>query len=237
MVDHRTVDVAGIRLACRVSGPPQGPPLVLLHSMGEHAGTWAEVAPALARRSRVYAFDLRGHGRSDWPGTYSLELMKDDVLASLDALGLGRVDLIGHSMGGIVSYLLAQERPDQVGRLVLEEAPLPLPREPFPATRPEGELDFDWDLVGAVRSQIDTPDPRWLDGLGLITARTLVVAGGPDSHVPQAGLAELARRVPDGRLVTFPVGHLVHEAAPDEFVRAVEEFLAEDSEGPSTTAR
>ena len=80
----------------------------------------------------------------------------------------------------------------------------------------------------AVRRQIDQPDPGWLERLGQIAARTLVLAGGPHSHVPQDGVAELARRVPGGRLVTVPVGHLIHRAAPEAFTGAVSAFLAED---------
>ncbi|MFD9222882.1 alpha/beta fold hydrolase [Streptomyces sp. NPDC060064] len=65
------------------------------------------------------------------------------------------------------------------------------------------------------------PDPRWLERLSGITAETLVVVGGPRSHVPQDGIVELARRVPGGRVVTIPVGHLIHHAAPEEFTEAV----------------
>jgi pimeloyl-ACP methyl ester carboxylesterase len=80
-------------------------------------------------------------------------------------------------------------------------------------------------MVLAVRRQIDLPDPRWLERLGQITAETLVVAGGPRSHVPQDGITELARRIPGGRMVTIPVGHLIHHAAPQEFTEAVSTFL------------
>jgi len=225
MADHRTVDVRGIRLAYQVSGPPDAPPLVLLHAMGENAGDWDPVAPAFAADWRVHALDLRGHGRSDWPGNYSLTLMRDDVLGFLDALALERVDLIGHSMGGAVAYLLAQEHPRRVGRLVLEDVPAPLPRVASAPARPDGELTFDWELVPAVRREIDTPDPEWLRGLGAITAPTLALAGGPESHVPQAGIAELARRVPGGQTVTIEAGHLIHQAEPARFVSAVQAFM------------
>jgi pimeloyl-ACP methyl ester carboxylesterase len=227
MVDRLTVDVGGVRLVCQVWGQESAPPLVLLHALGEDSTDWAEVMPALVRGRRVYALDLRGHGRSDWPGEYSLELMRADVLRFLDVLGLGTVDLIGHSMGGVVAYLLAQERPERVGRLVLEDVPVPRPREKTTPTRPDGELTFDWDMVSAIRRQIDTPDPAWLEGLSRITADTLVLAGGPGSHVPQDGIAELARRVPGGRVVTIPVGHLIHSAAPQAFMEAVCAFLDE----------
>ncbi|MEV4448781.1 alpha/beta fold hydrolase [Streptomyces mirabilis] len=231
MVDHRTVDVGGVRLVCQVWGQESAAPLVLLHALGENSTDWAEVMPALARGRRVYALDLRGHGRSDWPGEYSLELMRADVLRFLDVVGLGTVDLIGHSMGGVVAYLLAQERPERVSRLVLEDVPVPRPREKTTPTRPDGELTFDWDMVVAVRRQIDTPDPAWLEGLSRITADTLVLAGGPASHVPQDGIAELARRVPGGRVVTIPVGHLIHSAAPQQFTEAVCAFLDKGGDG------
>jgi 3-oxoadipate enol-lactonase len=80
-------------------------------------------------------------------------------------------------------------------------------------------------MVLAVRAQIDAPDPAWLDGLARVTAPTLVVGGGPDSHVPQDRVADLAGRLPDARLVTLPVGHLVHRAAPYRFAAEVLAFL------------
>lgn len=227
MVDHLSVDVSGVRLACQVSGPRNAPPLVLLHAMGETAGDWDEVAPALATGRRVHALDLRGHGRSDWPGAYSLTLMRDDVLGFLEALGLDRVDLVGHSMGGAVAYLVAQTDGSRVDRLVLEDVPAPLPRKPSAAVRPDRELSFDWDLVPAVRRQIDTPEPEWLERLGAITAPTLALAGGDSSPVPQAGIAELVRRVPRGRMVTIEAGHLIHRTEPERFVAEVREFLGD----------
>ncbi|WP_328972642.1 alpha/beta fold hydrolase [Streptomyces sp. NBC_00239] len=233
MVDHRSVDVGGIRLAYQVSGPPEAPPLVLLHALGEGAADWDVVAPVLARSWRVHALDLRGHGRSDWPGDYSLQLMRDDVLGFLDALALDRVDLMGHSMGGIVAYLFAGEYPRRVDRLVLEDVPVPRPREQSTPIRPDGKLTFDWEMVLAVKRQIDTPDPEWLESLSKITADTLAVAGGPGSHVSQEGIAELARRVPQGRVVTIPAGHLIHNAQPTVFVEEILNFLQPPGDGPA----
>ena len=129
MADHCAAEVGGIRLAYQVWGAREDPPLVLLHALGEGAADWAGVAPAFAQHWRVYAPDLRGHGLSDWSGDYSLELMRADVLGFLDALGLDRVDLIGHSMGGLVAYLLAGECPERVGRLILEDVAALLPRQ------------------------------------------------------------------------------------------------------------
>lgn len=231
MGDHRVIEVGNVRLAYRVWGPSDAPPLVLLHALGEDATDWDGVAPAFARHRRVLAPDLRGHGRSNRPGEYSLELMRADVLGFLDAVAPGRVDLVGHSMGGVVAYLLAEEVPGRVRRLVLEDTPAPLPREPALLKRPEGELPFDWDVAPAIRGQVDSPDPAWLERLGGITAETLVLGGGPGSHIPQERVAELARRIPHGRSETIPAGHLIHQAAPEAFTNAVLTFLRSPDHG------
>ncbi|OPC78805.1 alpha/beta hydrolase [Embleya scabrispora] len=228
------VEVDGVRLVHEHWGDPSAPPVVLLHALGEDAGDWDRIARRLADTWRVYVVELRGHGRSDWPGSYSLELMRDDLLGLLDALDLARVDLIGHSMGGIVAYLFAQEHPHRVRRLVLEDVSVPVPREAVAPVRPEGELGFDWDMVIAIRKQIDSPDPVWWDRLGLITAPTLVVGGGSGSHIPQERIAEWSRRLPDVRVVTIPVGHLVHAVEPHAFTEVVRSFLtAPDARRPA----
>ena len=153
MDDDRVIEAGGIRLAYRVWGSPGAPPLVLLHGLGEGAADWDGVAPAFARHFRVYAPDLRGHGSSDRPGRYSVELMAADALGFLDALQLGRADLIGHSMGGLVGYLLAGDHPERVGRLILEDVAALRPRERGAPERPEGELPFDWEMVLAIRGR------------------------------------------------------------------------------------
>lgn len=228
MEQPQTVDVNGIRLAYQTAGDPQSPAMVLLHALGDDATTWAEVASAFADSYRVYALDLRGHGRSDRPGAYSFELMRDDVRAFIDALGLRRAILIGHSMGGLVAYLLAEQHPHLIDRLVIEDAPAPVPADPPRAVPPppDAPTPFDWAVVQAVSRQRNAPDPDWLAGLDRIIAPTLVIAGGPGSHLPQQQVAELAARIADARLVTVPAGHEVHANAPIEFIAAVRDFLA-----------
>jgi 3-oxoadipate enol-lactonase len=223
--DDCAIETAGIRLAYRVWGSAGAPPLVLLHGLGDSAGDWDGVAPAFARHWRVYAPDLRGHGRSGRPGDYSVELMEADVLGFLDALGLDRVDLIGHSMGGLVGYLLAGDHPGRVARLILEDVAALRRRRRGAPERPEGDLLFDWEMVLAVRGQIDDPDPAWLERLGRITAQTLVVGGGAGSHVPRDWVADLARQIPGARLETIEAGHSIHDAEPEAFTRAALTFL------------
>ncbi len=211
----------GISLAHRDWGDVGAPVMVLLHATGESSASWAALAPALARSFRVVAVDLRGHGNSDWPGAYSLEAMRDDVLGLLDDLGDAAVTLVGHSLGGAVAYLVTEAEPHRVARLVVEDACPPYPRDSPVPPRPAGELGFDWELVAPLRAQLDDPSRRWWPALATITAPTLVIGGGPDSPVPQELLAEVTARVPDCQLATIAVGHMVHDNAPQEFLRTL----------------
>lgn len=216
-------------IRCLLSGDPGAPALVLLHGLGEGAASWDEVTPALAERFRVVALDLRGHGASGWPGDYSYELMRDDVVGVLDALGLGEVVLVGHSMGGALAHVITQTRSDRVAALVLEDAPPPFPREPRPLPdRPPGPLPFDWAVLVAVLAGTDDASMRWWPGLSSVTVPTLVVAGGPTSTTPQDRVHQMAAAVPDCTLVTLPVGHHVHVGDPDGFTAAVLDWLDTD---------
>ncbi|UNO38796.1 alpha/beta fold hydrolase [Streptomyces sp. MST-110588] len=228
MDEVKKVQVADVQLAYRQWGEPDAPPAVLLHCLGEDGEDWRGVVGQLATTHHVYAPDLRGHGRSDWPGEYGFERWRDDVIGFLRALELDRVTLIGHSLGGMTALLVALDRPDLVDRLILEESPPPRPAEPPQQVpeRPGEPLGFDWEAKAAVVAQRNAPDPRWWDGLPEITAPTLVIAGGPESHIPQQHLAEMAALIPDCRLVTIEgAGHLVHEERPLEYLDAVRAFL------------
>jgi pimeloyl-ACP methyl ester carboxylesterase len=226
MVASHAVTASGIRLAYETSGRVGSPPMVLLHALGERRASWAPVMTQFAQRLRVFAMDLRGHGDSDWPGAYSFQLMRDDVVSLLDQLDLGAVTLTGHSMGGMVGYLTAMQRPDLVERLVVEDVAPPYHRDRPVPERPAEPLEFDWTVVPAIVGQVNKGDPAAWDSLSTITAPTLLIGGGPDSHIPQEKLAEVADRIPRCDLVTIPAGHYVHTARPREFCTAVLGWLS-----------
>ncbi|WP_218578805.1 alpha/beta fold hydrolase [Phytohabitans houttuyneae] len=213
------------RLHYRSWGSPESEPIILLHGGATDSSTWGGTAAILSKTWRVYAPDLRGHGKSEWPGEYSLELMRDDVLALMDELGLARASFVGHSMGGAVAYLITLDRPERVSRLVLEEAPPPVPLGlPVPA-RPDGPLPYDFAVRPAIIGQLNAPDPDWWTRTEEVTTPTLVISGGPASHLPHRTMYEFAARMPGGRLVTIPAGHLVHATEPDRFLEAVAGFF------------
>jgi 3-oxoadipate enol-lactonase len=214
-----------VRLAYDVSGAPDAPPMVLLHALGDRAARWAPVLRQFAAGFRVFALDLRGHGDSDWPGTYSFELMCRDVLGFLDQLGLSTVTLVGHSMGGAVAYLVAMRQPERVRRLIVEDAPPPFRRDRAAPERPAQPLDFDWAAVPAIIGEVSQGDEAAWAGLTKITAPTLLIGGGRGSHIPQDKLSAVAARIPTCDLVTIPAGHNVHAARPAEFADVVLSWL------------
>jgi pimeloyl-ACP methyl ester carboxylesterase len=221
----RRLEVGGVRLAVHTWQCPQPRQrdVVLLPGTGLTAGDWAEVAADLARDRTVHAVDLRGHGDSDWPGTYSVELMAHDVVSLLEGLA-GSVDLVGHSLGGLVACRVAAANP-RVHRLVLEDVGLMRPRTPTMPARPEGELDFDWDMVAQVRPEVDTPADDWSQVLAAIRAPVLAIGGGPTSFVPQQWVEDLVAAVPDAVMVTIAVGHEVHRGEPKAYVTTVRDHL------------
>ena len=219
--------VVGVTLRVRVWPAVEAArrPVALLPATGETAEDWDGVAASLHPSRTVYAVSLRGHGSSNWPGHYSIQAMADDVTGLLRQLDDRPVDLVGHSLGGLVACAVAAAHPELVHRLVLEDVGVPHARPAAAPPRPPGVLSFDWRVVEHVRPQIDDPDPRWGDVVAGIAAPTLVIAGGPGSPVPQEHVAELVRAVPDGRLVTVDAGHLVHARRPEEFTRHLLTFL------------
>jgi pimeloyl-ACP methyl ester carboxylesterase len=93
---------------------------LLVHGIASSVYSWAEVIPALAETHDVIAFDLPGFGGSDIPPpAFSADRYPTVLGAMLDGLGLDRVRLAGHSLGGAVVSAFAATRPDRVERLVL----------------------------------------------------------------------------------------------------------------------
>ncbi|HEY7850542.1 MAG TPA: alpha/beta fold hydrolase [Ktedonobacterales bacterium] len=117
---------AGERLHYLTCG--EGEPLVLLHGRGSAAALFTPIFAPLAAQRRVIALDLPGWGLSEKPiftgrtPQDALRFWMDGVLALLDHLGLDRVDLLGHSMGGFTALGLALEHPDRVRSLLLADA-------------------------------------------------------------------------------------------------------------------
>jgi pimeloyl-ACP methyl ester carboxylesterase len=121
---NETIAANGTKLYVRVGGT--GPAVVLLHGYGETGDMWAPLAATLARDHTVIVPDLRGMGLSERPtGGYDKKTQGQDIAGILDALKIGKVDLVTHDIGNMVGYAFAAQHPDRVNKFVLIDAPLP----------------------------------------------------------------------------------------------------------------
>jgi pimeloyl-ACP methyl ester carboxylesterase len=126
VIEHRTVDAGGLRVHLAEVGPVDAPPVLLLHGWPQTSHLWREVGPALAADRRVLMPDLRGFGATEAPGTgMDPETFARDQVALLDALGIERVDVVGHDWGGYAGFLLAARWPERVGAYLACSAPSP----------------------------------------------------------------------------------------------------------------
>jgi pimeloyl-ACP methyl ester carboxylesterase len=103
----------------------QGDPLLLVHGLGSSSRDWEHQVPAFAAHYRVIVVDVRGHGRSDKPQErYSMAGFARDVEALIEHLGLGPVHLLGLSMGGMIGFQLAVDKPQLLRSLcIVNSAP------------------------------------------------------------------------------------------------------------------
>lgn len=106
-----------LTLASDITG--SGPALLVLHGLFGSSTNWRSMARKLAADHAVHALDLRNHGASPWADTMTYTEMADDVRHYIEQQGLGRVSIMGHSMGGKTAMALALAHPQLVDRLVV----------------------------------------------------------------------------------------------------------------------
>jgi esterase len=171
------------------------PPLVILHGLLGSSRNWQTSGGDLAAHYHVHALDLRNHGRSPHSHEMSYAAMVDDVLGWMDAQGIARASLMGHSMGGKVAMLLACRTPQRVERLIVVDiAPKDYHsaahRAEFAAmneldlrtlqSRGEAEMKFesrvgDWAMRKFLTTNLErdaaTGAWRWLVNLPVLTAK------------------------------------------------------------------
>ena len=110
----------GVRINFAERGDPNGEPVIMLHGYSDSWQSFSLVMPLFPTRFRLFALDQRGHGSSARPdGGYRMKDLAADVLAFMDARGIGRATLIGHSMGSLVAQQVALSAPERVQKLVL----------------------------------------------------------------------------------------------------------------------
>jgi pimeloyl-ACP methyl ester carboxylesterase len=118
MTEPKFIDIHGEQFAVRDEG--QGEALLLIHGMAGSSLTWRAIQPELAKKYRVIAPDLLGHGQSAKPRTdYSLGAFAVGLRDLLDELGVDSVTVVGHSLGGGIAMQFLYQHPDYCRRLIL----------------------------------------------------------------------------------------------------------------------
>lgn len=245
------VDANGVHTYYEEHG--SGEPLLLLHGGLSSADDMGMQTPALAERYRVVLPERRAHGRTpDVDGPITYELMADDTIAFMEALGTGPAHLVGWSDGGNVALLVAIRRPDLVRTLVTmgsnftaagltpagmaafePDSPLiPILRDDWSMLSPDGPDHFPV-VLEKMRACWFEDYEISRDDLAGIGASTLVMVG--DDDITRWGeTIGLLETIPNAQLAVVPgASHLAPVEKPDLVNRLVLDFLA--AEGPPAT--
>ena len=253
MRDDKNTTPGGIHID---DGGKDGIPVLFVHSAGGSTEHWTEqLAHLRGRGRRAIAIDLRGHGRSRLPadGDFTIPGLASDILAVLDHLGLRRVVLVGHSMGGAVVTSFAGSHPDRVAGLLLLD-PASDGRE-IPAEQAQGlmasmEGEGYREAIEPYWSSMLQPSSqevrqRLFDGLWRTPRQTVVetlrglltfdpVAALSRYRGPRLSIITPFNRVPAAYHALVPdlphrdvegTGHWLHLDQPDRINREIDEFL------------
>ena len=230
----------GLRLAYVEQGSRDGIAVVMLHGYTDTHRSFDLVRPLLPRAWRVIAVTQRGHGHSDKPQSdYAMDDFAGDLPQFLDALGIKRAVLVGHSMGAAVALRVAADHPGRVaGLALLSDNPGAV--ELFDLVESFGDqLDpvfvrsFQASTIATPMSQafiefvsnesMRCPPRAWkgvarvmaahapLADAGWVSAPTMLIWGDKDGFVPRTDQHALRRALPAARLVTLSgAGHAPH---------------------------
>jgi pimeloyl-ACP methyl ester carboxylesterase len=232
----------------------RGPPLLLVHGAGGTHLHWPLALREMPGR-RVLSVDLPGHGVAPPPGERTIEGYAGCLLGLLDALGIPRVVVAGHSMGGAIALTLAIEAPGRVAglflvgtgaRLRITPALLEASADParagevsgmvaafsFGPAATEGDRQAHASGVAAQPAGILHGDLVACDAfdamerLGSVRAPASVVVGQHDRLTPPKYAAFLRERLPGAGILVVPgAGHMVAIEAPDAVTGAAAAFL------------
>jgi pimeloyl-ACP methyl ester carboxylesterase len=253
-----TLDVEGVPINYIVEG--EGPDIVLVHGFASSLqGNWRGpgIVDALVQSGRrVVALDCRGHGRSGKPHDpekYGMRRMADDVIALMDHLGVGRADLAGYSMGGMISSRLLVEYPERwrtvilggIGDAILgawdSERSASIARAMTAEDGGKGETELARgfrlfaersgnDLHALAAMQLAPRETLHVSKLRDVTLPVMVIIGTGDTLIRSAD--RLAATIPGARHVKLEGDHLTVIANPG-FKQAFLDFLATHSPVPA----
>jgi 3-oxoadipate enol-lactonase len=147
-----------IQINYELSGKKGAPVVVLSHSLACSLVMWNPQMDDLSPHFQVLRYDMRGHGHSDvTPGPYTIELLAEDVIGLLDALGIDRVHFVGLSVGGMIGQSLALNHPKRLRSLALCDTAPAVPQEAQPIWQERIERTRE----KGMESQVNETMERW----------------------------------------------------------------------------
>lgn len=201
-------------------GARDNPPLVILHGLLGSSRNWQTVAKSLAEQFSVFALDLRNHGESPHADAMDYPALAEDVRAWLDAQGLEKAHLLGHSMGGKTAMLAAVRWPERLASLTVVDI---APRSYESHHRVEFAAMNGFD-IGAVASRQEAEEALAAQGVHDWAMRQFLLTnvrrddtGGAVRYAWSINLPVLSRAVSE--LCVNPLAPDAHYAGPVLFVR------------------
>jgi len=233
-----------------VSGGGQAPTpvIVLIHGINDQAGTWAAVAPALAKHYRVIVLDLPGHGESEpKSGPIEMKTILDRVAQLLDHENVRCCILVGNSFGAWIAILHALAHPDRVQHLVLESGGglARMPNVPLFTTDRAMAVTIlravwgpeynppEWAIDALIKRATDSPMLRLRGQLGYFVESRLadlhvpstLLSGELDGVVPLSYMQALQDRIAGAELkIIKGAGHIPHTQQPERFLECLTEI-------------
>src|ERR1700750_1102933 len=231
-----------------------GPPLILTHGYSSTSAMWKGQVEALSKHHRLILWDMRGHGRSDYPedpNAYSEALTVGDIAALLDVVGAQKAIVGGLSLGGYMSLAFYRAHPERVAALLIIDTGPGFKNDDARDVWNKRALDtaerFERDgldvlkgasrerspvnhrdatgLVRAARGMLTQRDARVIEVLPDIKVPSLVVVGADDTPFLAAS-DYMAAKIPGAAKVVIPGGgHAVNIDQPQAFIDAVLSFL------------
>lgn len=212
-----------------------GCPFIFLHGNGESSDYFKGQTDVFAQWYHVFAIDTRGHGktpRGDKP--FTIRQFTDDLLRFMDEHQIEKAHLLGFSDGGNIAMVFAMKHPERVDRLILNGANLnaggvkrsvQIPIEIgyriarlFSKKSTSAKLNAE--MLGLM---VNDPNIK-PEELKAIRARTLVIAGTKDM-ICKAHTRLIAKSIPNSQLVILEGDHFIANKNPEEFNRAVLDFM------------
>jgi len=190
-MESRTIELDGPLHYVEWPGPRDGAPLLLVHGLGGSYVNWATVGPRFAQRHRVLAVDLAGFGRTPLGARrFTLEGNRELLIRFIEGVVREPVTLVGNSMGGLLSLMVAATAPRRVHSLVLVNAAHP----PARGVRPDREvaLAFGMYMVPRLGEYVMQRRAKKLSPAALVRDTMRMCAAEPEKLAPEVIAAHVA---------------------------------------------